>query len=491
MIKSIFLILLSFLVFFPLFSEEAPPDFQKKIVRIKVTSQSPNFMYPWQSKKPSTIEGNGIVVNKNKILVLASMIEYYTSIEIKKNYSNQIYSAKLSKIDWESNLALLDVFEEDFFSDLESVSFQTKIIPNKSLSILHNDIHGNLNLLNAKYINIENETYPFGHFDLPYYNIHTGDKIQGNCELLVLKENAIGVIYKFVSNKNIARGIPGFIIDQFLNNKSKSNHSVFPYKGFKYKPILDNATKEYYGLPKEKDGILVTAVLPNSSASKSLKVNDIITEFGGYKIDYQGYFQHKTYGKQPISFIAHTGKEMGYTKGKKLPIKIIRDRNEMNVNITLKSFPYKSIKIPHMHNFNKNPNYTIQAGFIFTEFTEFLLREWGVNWRTRVDKKLLYMVDYNKYHKLKERGFVLILVQVLPDEVNNGYHHLTMELIRLVDEKPVHSIKELEYVIQNTENSTVKIDLENGTTIILDKTNLNETNEKIAKKFNIPKLSNY
>ena len=127
----------------------------------------------------------------------------------------------------------------------------------------------------------------------------------------------------------------------------------------------------------------------------------------------------------------------------------------------------------------------------FTEFSEFLLREWGASWRSRVDKKLLYLIDYKKFHKEGDSGKLLILVQVLPDEANNGYHNLSMELIKSVNNSEVKSIKELEKTILNSTKDIVKIELENGTTIAINKTNLKETNERIAKKFTIPRLNRY
>ncbi|MCB1143637.1 MAG: serine protease [Leptospiraceae bacterium] len=492
MIRSLLLVLsLSLFLSSGLRSETDDPDLRDSLVQIRITNQVPNFMYPWQTKKPYHFNAVGVVVDENKILTLASILEFYTSIEIKKNSSNQFFTAIPLKVDFEANLAVLRIVEEqEFFRDLSPIDFHIKPEINESVSIVQMDGFGNLQDGKGRIVNLENEPYPAGHIEMPYYNINSNEKMIGNGELLTHKNKPVGLLYSFQSSSNNGKAVPGFIIDQFLENSVRKG-STFPYKGFKFKSILDTATREYYGIPEKYEGVIVSGILPRTGASKVLKVNDIIVEFGKKKIDSQGYFQHSEYGKQPITFLAHSGKESGFTKGMKIPVKVIRNRKEMNLELPLHPFPSKSIKIPHKHNFNRFPNYTIRAGFLFTEFSEFLLREWGSTWRSRVDKKLLYMVDYKKFHKKGEKGKILILVQVLPDEANNGYHNLSMELVRLVNNENVTSIKELENKINNSSEEIVRIDLENGTTLAIDKATLKETDERISKKFNIPKLTKY
>ena len=49
----------------------------------------------------------------------------------------------------------------------------------------------------------------------------------------------------------------------------------------------------------------------------------------------------------------------------------------------------------------------------------------------------------------------------------------------------------MEKMIQNSENNLIKIELENGVEVVLDKSKLKEANEKIQKKFRLGKLKNF
>lgn len=485
MIRFIF----GFLLLFSLVLGDAKKNdiISQSLIQIKVTTQPPNFQFPWVPKKPNVNEIVGIYVGKERILVLAASVEYATSIEIRKHSTHTMEPAKIKKMDFEANLALLTVSNKSFFEDLKPASFEDKLDPNKEVILSQLDNSGTTQNAKGRINGIDMDSYPLSHIELPYLNITTNEKIEGNGELISSEGKLLGILYKFFNNKNSGKAIPGFIINQFLEHDKKG--SAFPYMGFRYRPIIDKSTKDYYGLTKE--GVLVAEITPYSGAAQVLQLEDVILEAGNFTLDAHGFFQHPDlqYGKQSLSFLLNAGKEIGYKKGDRIKLKILRDKKEIFVNLPLKSFPYKSIAIPHMHIFGRNPNYTIIGGFIFTELTEFLLKEWGGNWRSKVDKKLLYLLDYKKFHAQKQSGKILILVQVLPDDSNNGYHNLGMEIIKSVNGKPVKSLKEMEKLLVNSREEIASVELENGVTLAIDVQNMDKINEKISKKFNIPQLS--
>jgi S1-C subfamily serine protease len=471
----------------PIFSgNEKANTIQKSLLQIKVTTQAPNFQFPWVPKKPNLSEINGIFVGNGKILVLASQIEYATSIEVRKFSSHSTEPALVKKIDFEANLAILMVGNSSFLDDLIPIGFEDKLDPETDTGFMQLDNSGSAQTARGRITGIDMDTFPLSHIELPYLNVISNEKLEGNGELVTEKGKHLGILYRFQSNKNTGRAIPGFIINQFLEHKKKG--SAFPYMGFKYKAIVDKSTKDYYGLTQT--GVMVVEITPYSGAEKVLKLEDIILEAGEFAVDSQGFFQHPDvqYGKQALSFLFHAGKEIGYKKGDKIKLKILRNKKEMIVTLPLKSFPYKALAIPHAHHYNRNPNYTIIGGFIFTELSEFLLREWGMNWRSKVDKKLLYLLDFKKFHESGQTGKIIILVQVLPDDSNNGYHNISMEIVDSANGTKIKSIKHLHKIIESTKGEIAQINLQNRVTIGIDKINLETINEKISKKFNIPNL---
>ncbi|MCE9500203.1 MAG: hypothetical protein K8R21_06870 [Leptospira sp.] len=232
-------------------------------------------------------------------------------------------------------------------------------------------------------------------------------------------------------------------------------------------------------------------IIPRTGASEALLIDDIIIEFGGMKIDSKGYFDHPEFGKQSLSFLSNCGEEFGFIAGKTIPVKLLRNKKEISVHMPLRIFPYDSIRIPYANNGGKPPVYLIKSGFIFLELSEFLLREWGNNWRTRVDRKLLYLTDYHKLHRGKETGKIVLLAQVLPDDSNNGYHGLSFKIVESVNGEAIASVPDLNRRILSSKENLALISLESGIEIVIDKSKSDEIDRKIMEKFRINKLKNF
>jgi S1-C subfamily serine protease len=464
-------------------------DYKNSVLEIKITAQSPNYLYPWQRKKPITNDAIGIIVEDNKILVLNSLLEYHTSIEIKKQNGASI-QAKIIKKDYEANLSLVELEDKTFLLNKKPVIFESNFNLNSSVTVLNLNDSGIFQYSKGYIFGLDQEVYPLSSTRLPFLKLNSNEKLDGNGDLVLEKNKPIGILYKFTSSKNSGKVIPGFVISQFL--KSKTKNSSFPFKGFKFKSLIDEASREYYGLNSKQEGVIITEVLNNSSATGVLELGDIILEFGNQKIDSEGYFVHSKFGKQLLSLIAHTELDFGYRIGSLVPIKILRNKKELQVEIKLKSFPYESVKIPYNSLLGEEPKFLIAGGFIFTELSEFLLKEYGSNWRARVDKKLLYLNDYHKHHSKGEKGKLVLMVQVLPDPSNNGYHNLSFDLVNFVNGKEINSIQELQKIIytKNLEGF-VDIELENQVNIVLDKSNIRSIDSRIKEKFSLESLSNF
>lgn len=482
------MLVLFFLISFSIFSKtQVPTENLSGIVKIKVTSQMPNFQFPWITKKPVTNEIIGTLVKKNTFLVLASFVEYATSIEVQfKN--NQNFSAQIEKIDLDANLALIQV-KEEIPKTTKLVHFEDKFDPKSEFTLVNLDTFGNPLTSYVRGISLNVEQQANSHIELPYLNINTNEKLDAIGEILFLNEKAIGILFKYQTNKSIGKVIPSFLINQFLENETQK--PTFAHMGFRYQTLSNKAARDYYSFPYE-GGVIISEIFPYSSAENVLQVEDILFQIDDFKIDSQGNFEHPdlNYGKQPISFLLNAGKEIGFQVGSKVKLKVWRNKTELEIKMKLKPFSKQTIRIPHSHNYGELPKFLVANGFVFTELSEFLLKESGSNWRSKVDKKLLYLLDYHKFHKTRSKAKIIVLVQVLPDDSNDGYHNLSMEILQFANNKKIKNIKELYHLLYKTNEEIVILELENGTSIAIDTLKLSQIDEKIAKKFNITQLKN-
>jgi hypothetical protein len=470
-------------------------SFKNNIVQVKITSHNPNYLSPWKFKKPVSTEAVGVVVSKNRILVFTNTINHYSHIEVKKFSSYNTVSAIPVKTDFESNLSLLEIKDKDkasnFFSDLSPILFEDKLASPANLSIIQLDNAGTIQEAKARVTAVDMEKYPQGYTDLPYLNIISDEKHKGNGEVLIQTNRAIGLLYNYQARKNIGKAIPGFLINVFLKDDVNNQSSPFTHLGVVYRPMIDEVTKEYFGLPQDKNGVLIADIIPGSSADGVLKVNDVVVSIGKKKIDSKGYFKHPLYDKQSMVYLSNCGFEFGYVKGSKIPVKIIRDKKVQTVYLTLKTFPYSALKIPYKNDMGRKPYYLIKGGFIFVELSGNMLEEWGLRWRNSVNKKLLYLYDFHKHNEVADNSRYVIMTQVLPDQSNNGYHNISMKIVKSVNGVDISSVPDLDQKIESSSDKFIKIELDGEVDVLLDKTKLPSIDTAIGKKFRLKSNKNF
>lgn len=494
-----YITLLILLAIYPVFSDtgsqisnqDLTKPLKQSIVQVKITVKRYNYYNPWRLKKPVSYNAVGVVVENNRILVFTHLIENNTLIEVKKHSSYQLKPARVVAKDYESNLSLLQVEDKDFFSDLKPLSFATKVPLSSTVTIAQLDNSGASQKASGKTTNMDMEKYPVGYTELPYLNITSEEKHEGNGELILAENQPIALLYQFSRTKNTGRAIPGFIINTFLKNAGQDQGSAFSHSGIIYRPLLDKTTKQYFGLPKQENGVLVVRVIPFSSAEGIIQVNDIILAIGKKKLDSKGYFNHRLYEKQALAFLANCGQEFGYHRGDKLKLEIIRNKQRKTVEIILKPFPYRAVRIAFKNNQGEMPDYLISGGFVFLELSKFFLKEWGSRWRSKINKKFLYLHDFFKLHRSRQEGKIVILSQVFPNRINNGYHHLSMKIVHSLNGEKIHNVRELAQKIKHSQKRFIKIRLDAGIDLILDKQQIPKADEITRQKFQIRHLQNF
>lgn len=456
--------------------------YHRSIVQIKVTFQEPEYHQPWKKKNPRVRRGVGIVTEENQILIPYSLLPNATLIEVKKYSSYSEIKATVFRTDPESNLALLLVEKKDFFQDLVPLKFSPIVVFPKQANVYQLDNSGSIQTTSVSLLSMDMDQMPLGQVELPVVDVSSSEGLNGFGEVVIENGKVSGILYEFTSGKNSGRMIPSFIIQKFLTT---SGPDIFGYKGFRFRPITDGSVKKYYGMEKSDSGILIADVIPGSSASGVLKLEDIILEFGGKNVDSKGYIEHPLYGKQVLSFLAHTGDSFGYSLGKEIPILVLRDKRKIRLNMKLKPFPYSAVRIP-FKNIPASNDFAVEGGFVFLELSEALLEEWGKDWRSRVDRKLLYLYDYYKFHeKENDIGKIVLLSQVLPDESNNGFHDLSFKIVEKIDGQNVKSVQDLRQSIKHGKSEYALISLDDGTEIALNRKKLPEINERIYKSYKI------
>jgi len=460
----------------------ARPDhpIERQLVTVHVTYQAWNEYRPWQKSKPSTRSFPGIVISGNRILVLAYKLADTTLIQIEKFDRPPRVPARIVHCDPQVGLAILTVDEPGFFEGLDPV----EIAPNADGEDYYCAAwkSGQLSLASCRWSRATVFRSSVPHFGYAGIYFITDLKSGGRGEPVYSGTQMVGMARSQRDNRITV--IPSELVQAYLHAVEMPAYPGFGRLGINYQFNKGKAQSAYYGQKGKPTGIRIRSCIPGSSAKGHLLPEDLLLELDGHAIDSQGDYVHPRYGPMDVRLIPTEGHYAGDT----LPAKVLRNKQEISIEIPLKNMPASISLIPEARP-NQPPPYLVAGGFIFRELDVPYLQAWGDKWEEKIPSYLrcLYKMDIETLMPKQQR--LVILADVFPDEYNLGYHDMAQNIVKSVNGRPADSILKMEEAFQHPQGAFHIIEFlpSYGTSkVILDAATFTDATAAIMEKYQIP-----
>jgi hypothetical protein len=286
----------------------------------------------------------------------------------------------------------------------------------------------------------------------------------------------VGIVMQLMSeSQNIGYIIPTPVINHFLKDLKGSQYAGFPYLGVHFSNTENKALRKYYGVAADLGGVLVFSILPFSSADGFLKEGDIILAINGIAISDDGTFAFRNNERLDMQHIINMQKI-----GETAVLKIRRENKIITVKVPLKPMP-DLVKIA---NHFEKPSFYIYGGLIFTVLSTDLISSLG-------DKDTLPPLSFVYYNSglgslnEKRKKEIVVLLKVLPDEINIGYHDRGYEIITKVNGKEFDSFKQFVQLIDDAQGENIVFEDEYKEKIILPCKDIAKITQDIVRRNNI------
>jgi hypothetical protein len=193
------------------------------------------------------------------------------------------------------------------------------------------------------------------------------------------------------SDRNGARAMPTGMLLEFLQQSLGNKFQSLTHRGFKWRRFPQGSMKDYFGIPENKSGILISHVLPHGTGSDVLKVKDYLTRIGNWELNHNGKIQHPNWGiaLYDLLFLDQ------YKAGDSIELSVIREKKTLILNTKVKTYGNDAHLVP-LKRVGFSPRYFIQGGFLFQELTINYLSIWGKNWIKRAPLRLRLFLKQNK-----------------------------------------------------------------------------------------------
>jgi S1-C subfamily serine protease len=455
----------------------AEDNVKKSIVKIYTIFNKHNYYEPWQMQGQNRRTGSGCVIEGNRILTNAHIVSDYTFIEVRKSGEAKKYPAEVEVVAHESDLAILKVNDDSFFKGIPALKIGSLAKIRDKVAVYGYPIGGDeLSITEGVVSRVEHQKYTHSQAYLLTCQIDAAINPGNSGGPVVMGGKIVGVAFQAGRGENIGYMVPAPVINHFLEDIKDGAHQGTPGIGMTWQKLENPDMRRQYKMSKNQSGILVNKIFPDSPAQDILQTNDIIISMNNTNIENNGTIEFRKNERTFFGYLVQK-KQLKDT----ITMSILRNAEIKDLRITLDK-PLNYWNLVPRNQYDIQPTYYIVGGLVFEKLTLNLLQEWS-SWSSRAPKNLLNYYFYG--HPTKDQKEIIILLKVLADEINTGYHDWNYNVIKSVNGKNISNMNDLVAAFENNTGDFHIIEDEQGEKIILDRDKVKENNKNILDKYKV------
>lgn len=448
---------------------------EQSLVEIEITKKTYNYRQPWLINNQTGTK-NGIIIDSQKILTTADGLTSDATCRIRKGGESSQINAKIHSIDYEANIALLEVDDVKFWKSVKAVRLAKKLpqagelqifrwrsgrIEERAAEIIRLDV-GNAKLSNLNHLVL-----------LASSEINSAGWAE-----IVMKGNYLVGLTTAGSKSKMLSILPSTVIQQALKRGACNQGPGHGFFDFFWTETSNPALPASKGLNLEKEqGVLITQTGIIYDAAGELKEGDIVLTIDGFDIDSEGKYIDPLYGRLSLEGLC----SRNHHAGEQIPMRIWRDLQVMEINYTLPRSDFTRGLIPNFQH-NQTPKYIIAGGCVFQPLNNSLIRSLG-------DSASGMMNYYAKGRTIPGRTSLVALTTVLPDDYNLNFENLGPFILDSINGVKIETLEDVSNALAQPPNGYHKIKFmsdEYLQHIVLDAETLATATERILENYRIP-----
>lgn len=469
------------------FAQSVPTEVQDSVVKIFATYRGPVFERPWDKQDPMEFTGTGFVIEGDRILTNAHVVEYATQLFVQPRNSADKIRAELVAISHGIDLAVIqirrDSDREEFYAEREALVLKDELpaIGATVQSVGYPEGGDQMSITEGVVSRIEYTGY---NQDTAGLRIQTDAAINhGNSGgPVVMDGEVIGVAFAGLGYaENIGYIIPAEEVRNFLTDVADGSYEGQPNLRLNGLWTCENpALRDRLGLSREQTGLLYRE--PKNPFEDSPFMDwDVLDRIGEYDIDNVGMVtlsgDLRVDWRYLVPKVADSdgNVEMG----------VIRDGAETVVQVEAEST--RPVLMPWLN--NDYPEYFIVGPMVFLKVSKDHMQQYmgyyaylslqGSPVAKRAD-------DLQKY---EGEELVALSNAFLPHPITKGYAIAGFPTLKSVDGTDVKSMAHLVELVRDAEGDFIEFEFHDQSqeTLIFDREELMEVTEELLDDNSIRK----
>ena len=463
------LIIINLLMCMIVFSEDVAV--KKALVKVYTSHQLFDYLSPWQYGQSANSTATGFIIDGERIITNAHAVLNSKFLQVRKEGDSKKYKAVVKFTSEEYDLALVEIEDKSFFKGTVPLKLGTLPEIQEKLTVYGYPLGGDkLSTTQGIVSRMEHNTYTLtnrkfliGQTDAAINSGNSGGPV-------VSKGKVVGVAFAGLNSAdNIGYFIPVNILNNFLEDIKDGKYDGSPLLGLEWLELESPSHRRMLGIEDKTGGILIKKVFKNSPFEGVLQKNDVLMKLDNYPIEYDGTIEFRKNEKTDFSYVNQQKKY-----GDNLSYEIIRDKKTKTGQVKLEKKDIKYTVVTEV-TIETPPSYMVYGGLLFEPLTS--------NYMAGVVEKLGSVYDREELYKdYKE---LVVLVRVLPFDVNLGYTDAVNQIIVKVNGEKYKDFKDFAQKVKNVKSGFIIFENDNGDEIVLDVKEVEEQREALMQNYNI------
>ncbi len=450
------------------------------VVKIHTTHRYPDPYHPWTKQDATRSSGSGVIIEGNRILTNAHVVQYSTDVLIEAYQSGDKIPAKVQAIAPDIDLAVLTVDEEDFFKKHPPLQ-RSAVLPKIKDTILVFGFPTGGETLSITRGVVSRIEYA------QYYGTTSGLRAQIDAALnpgnsggpAVVDGKLVGIVFsRLQQSDNIGYIIPNEEIELFLADIADGSYEGKPAMFDVLQLVQNDSLRRRLKLDPSMTGMLVWRP-DGTDPSYPLKRWDVISKIGDHPIDNGGMVQAP--GDLHVQFIYYI---QSLWRDGKVPLQVIRDGKRIKIDLPV--LPVHRRPALHPLLLNKYPSYLVWGPLVFSPVSEDHIgayRQEGMadKWFPYLSFNLSPMLTRYLDKPRFEGEQLVLLVSMLPHRLVKGYSDPASCIVDEVDGTKVRNLQHLAELFRDAKGEFVLISFCDRTAdvIALDRKQVAAASEEI------------
>ena len=459
----------------------AKKDVKNSVVKIYTVYNTYDYDRPWQMKGQDSCSGSGTIIDGKRILTNAHVVADHTFIQVRRAGDAKRYTAEVEVVAHSCDLAILKVNDDSFYENADPIQIGNLPRVRDKVAVYGFPEGGDeLSITEGVVSRVEHNLYSHSFAHLLTCQIDAAIN-EGNSGGPVMKEDQlVGVAFQAMSSQdveNIGYMVPSPVIKHFLKDIADGKYDGIPELGISTQEMENPDIRLRFGMSKTDTGALISHIDPDSPTRGVLRSGDVVLSIDGVRVENDKTVKFREGERTHLKYLIQK-KQINES----VRLRILRHKKVMNVAVKLSRPLHFSRLVPH-EQYDVIPRYYILGGMLFEPVTLNYLKTWGKKWIFSAPDDLTHYYLYGK--RTDDRKEVIVLVEVLADEINVGYHDLDNRVVSHVNGKKISTMGDLVAAFENHAGKYHIILDERGHQIVLDRRKVDQNSRRILERYRI------